>query len=1335
MFHRKKKRRWLILAISASLLSGGSQALAQLPSYSTRMITPVNNLSTAEDPYNSIVVTQDSEDSSITDNGASIYLGIGNNGLGKQPFNVYVTTPASGDYVVYVSNDGSVNSGRIMAAGVGSMSESALTNIFGPLTVQVSAIGAGTGKSEAQAIGIGAISGTLNTETVHLSVMAQGGRASAENDSAKASANGILNGNVENTAPLPTTVIGTTDGSNVITVSAFGGTSEGTNINVRGKAFGVENYGNLTFKGLTTIRAEARGGDLGSGGSFTAGTATAEAFGLYNSGSEANLTTGDLVLDLIKGTGSAGYHTTGFAAGIYNANGSITTGRLKANTILAQGGTAGEYGAAEALAFGVLNSNGSVTTNGGEFLGIVALGGTAGANGNANGTAYLLENGDQDNFTARGRLTGLVTATGGTGPYANAGAYGLDNYGTVNGTSFDLEVRANGQKAEYEANAEARGINNYRKMAFLDGENKVNVTAVGGSGTQKGAQVFATAYGIFNNQNLTLGGPTAFSVQALGGSLASEVESGSAGIATADAYGLYNQNQEVTADALNFDLVQAQGGTADKGLARAFGIYNEKAPQTIKAKTIRMSNILAVGGTGSGDQYAEAYGIKNKSSTLETTDPAGANSLRVRARGGTSTATGNNVSAEAFGLSNLDWGSASLKGSWQVDVEAQGGNALANAKPQYATVDAIGIFNEGTNGITIDGPVTITTSALGGVSASDASEVNTVGIYSSQGTVQLLQAATITASVSPVSGSPFAAGSLYADNGRINLGTDGETSLGKVIKLQGDVEAKNESGVINVTLDQANSYLQGNVRETDGGRVNLVVGGGAVWRPVYDNRYGSFYDSKVPDTYSQDYKVQDNAIKNLTLNEGGLVDLTWDNNLRSPSEKARTLTISRLDGNNGIFKLNSDLANNIADKLSIAGAAMDTTKEYIQVSYDPYLKTEKLTAGKMLAGKAEVVSLAPDNITFAGKQGEYNLYQYTPTVVKEADGKWYLTSIKIDNVVNGGGDTGGDTGGGTGGGTGGDTGGGTGGDTGGGTGGVVTTVTGPVRTIGQSGLALHNLWLKETNNLDKRLGDLRAGQTESAGVWARYNRGKVERGQSSLKYNLFQAGIDKDSQGENETTYRGVAVSHAKGDGSYEIGSGDLSETTLSLYQTGVRKGGQYYDVILKAGRYADEYNLVSSGGNSARGDYHTWGYSVSGEYGVRKQLGKGGYVEPQAELILGRIQGVDYTTSTNLKARMDAQNKAVARLGLAFGQEFKGGSLYGKASFYHDFGGGLQVRAADGSNSIGYTETLARNWGELSLGGTAKVGKNMMLYGELSKYIGQLSSNLQVILGARWSF
>ncbi len=1722
MSRRQRKQNWLAVAITASLLSGFSgTGWAQPGALSTtQMVSPATNQSTTTLPYDIINVNQNSTFSSVlSEDNYVVYVGISNDGSAIQPMSVYLTTPASGNYyTVMVANDGSQNAGRVMAAGVGSLNDAAVTNIYGPLSAQVTATGAGIGKAAAEAIGIGNIAGSLTTETATLSVTAAGGTITGQNNGAKAIAHGIVNGkNAGTTSPI--TSIGTSTGTNNIAVLATGGTAQGTGNNITGTAYGAENYNSLTFKGETTLSAEAKAGSIASGGNYTAGAAYAQAYGLYNSGSAATIITDALIIDYVKGTGTQGNNVMGSAVGIYNeAGGSVTTGSLAINNVLAKGGTATSDGNAEAEAFGVenlagvittgtfdvtvtaragnsdntakatayglagsqnnnsvslimgstgisntvtvtatggnasgtdedndvsaaaygvfgsdvttlkgktifsvqatggrpfeasnlagnasvlaygiynqgtslttddlsfitvsatgkigsdthaeayglYNSNGEATINTGNltltevkatggnssgtgvanakaagvwldgggtlntagsitgtitalggsgpdgsaeaagiyssgsltavnvdvnvtarggsgtenasataygihsendlltvadgpskltvaafggkslstdaendlsataygiynlnqvslsgvttidvqatggaptapdgntvylagnasataegihnegtnintghllftqvnakggtgynadatayginsvlndesltvknvtFTQVSATGGNASTGGSATATASLVENNYSDTFTALGKITGTVTATGGFGPAANASAYGFNNYGTLQGTGFEITASAAGQTADDEASADARGIVNYGIFSMNDGANKITVTARGGNGGS-GSLVNAVAYGIDNYNRMTLKGPTTISVQARGGALADPVGGDSVEDASAEAYGLRNQTDEAATGALTFTLVKAQGGTGDTAYAQAIGIYNKNAPHTLDAASINMTEVSAQGGTGSGQNYAQAYGIKNTFSALETGDNTAVNTLVVRAVGGKATADTANVAAEAYGLVNEDAGRASLLGSWILDVRSTGGSAVDGVTPAYTTADAVGINNQSTNGVEINGPVTITVTADGGAAGNRAGTA-AAGIYSENGTVQLLKSVDISAAVTPVSGAEFLAASLYANtNGVINVGTDGTNSLNQMVKLKGDVSAKDENAKINVTLDQADSYLEGNVKEKNGGMVNLVVGGGATWKPVYDNRYGSFYDKDGVDTFSKDYTVSANAITRLTLNEGGVVDLTWDNATRNPSTNGRSLTISRFSGNNGIFKLNSDLANNVADKLSFAGADAAANNAYIQVKYDPYLATANLAAGNMLNGKAEVVSAAPSSLAFTGKPGEYNLYQYTPTVVKDTDGKWYLTNITINNVT-GGGSGGGDTGGGDtgGGGTGGgDTGGGTGG--GGNTGGTtVTTITGPVRTVAQTHLGLQNLFLGEVNNLEKRLGDLRQTSPAEAGVWARYNHGNLEHNESSVKYNLFQAGVDKESNGPNEKTYRGLAVSHAKGSGSYEIGSGDLSETTLSLYQTGIKKNGQYYDVILKAGRYSNNYDLVSEGSNKSSADYHTWAYSISGEYGVRKQLGHGFYVEPQAELILGRIQGADYVTSTNMNAHVEAQNKAIARLGVAAGKEFKGGTLYGKANFFHDFSGGVHIKAADGSSSVSYNDDVAHNWCELSLGGTAKAGKNMVVYGELSKYLGQLKSNLQVNVGARWTF
>ena len=1463
MYKKHGKEKLLALMILAYILSNNSSVFAQGPIQSTTMVSPSNNSSSNAEPYNSILVTQDSANSSIligTDK--TIYIGVGNNGNGTQPLNVYLTNPVSGNYTVIVSNDGSKDSGRVMAGGVGSLSSAALTNIHGPLSVQVTATGAGTGKAIAEAIGIGAISGTLNTESANVKVTATGGITSV---AANAIAHGVVNGSNDGMAGQPVMNIGNSTGENTLTVLAAGGRAQGILTDVSVVAYGAENYNNLTFRGTTTISAVAQGGSLAAGGSYTAGAAYGEAYGLYNSGTGSVIVADSMIIDQVKGLGSVGSDARGVAAGIYNDGGSVTMGTLAMNNILAESGTASGQGVAGSTAFGVQNALGTVTTGtfdvtvtakggtsdttanaqafglaageeagiaanlvmgttgstntvtvtatGGKssglntnndvtataygvygsnettlkgkttfsvqatggrpfeagntagnanatayglynqgiklitddltfitvtakgdigfntyaeaygmyndysagtststtgtltFTDVSAMGGSASTDGNANATAYLLKN-NQVTMTVLGKITGTATATGGTGPYANTGAYGIENGATLIADNFDFTVIANSLMADYETTADARGITNYGTLTMNNGANKVNVTAQGGLGNKNGALVNAVAYGIQNTGTLTLVGPTTIQVQATGGVLAATAPASSTAFdASAEAYGLWNAQDEITAGALTMNLVKAKGGTAKNAYAIAMGISNENAPDTITATSIVMQEVRAEGGTGTGDNYAQAYaqayGIKNKYSTFKTTDATAANSLLVRAVGGMGTSANNNVTTEAYGIAAEDSGKIELQGNWHIDVQATGGGAIQGVIPVNRNVEAVGILNQSADGVNVAGPVTIYAAAMANSTAGNKAEIYAGGIYSADGMVQLQGNADITTYVRPDSGGKFIAASLYAmDDGIINVGTDGTTSLGKVIKLSGDVIANSTNAVINVALDQTDSYLQGNVKGNNGGVVNLVVGNGAVWKPVYDNRNGSFFNPEDSATFTKDYTVADNSITRLTLNDGGIVDLTWDNSMRNPFTSARTLSIHRLTGNNGTFMINSDLAHNVADKISVAGADVDTVNEYIQVKYDPYLTTTNLGTGEELLGKAEVVSSAPNTLSFTGKQGEYNTYKYTPTVVKDTDGKWYLTSIKIGEDSGGG-----------------------------------SEVTGPVRTVAQTHLGLQNLFLGETNNLEQRLGDLRQGKEGDAGVWARYHHGKLEHNESNIKYNLFQAGFDKESNGPTEKTYRGLALSHAKGSGTYEIGNGDLSETTLSLYQTGIKKNGQYYDLIFKAGRYSNDYDLLSKGDNKASADYHTWAYSISGEYGVRKQLGYGYYVEPQAELILGRIQGADYVTSTNMKAKVDAQNKAIARIGVAAGKEFNGGNIYGKVSYYHDFSGGIHIKAEDTTNSAVYSEDVAHNWVELSLGGNAKAGKNMVIYGELSKYLGQLKSNLQVNVGARWTF
>ena len=163
-------------------------------------------------------------------------------------------------------------------------------------------------------------------------------------------------------------------------------------------------------------------------------------------------------------------------------------------------------------------------------------------------------------------------------------------------------------------------------------------------------------------------------------------------------------------------------------------------------------------------------------------------------------------------------------------------------------------------------------------------------------------------------------------------------------------------------------------------------------------------------------------------------------------------------------------------------------------------------------------------------------------------------------------------------------------------------------------------------------------------------------------------------------------------------------------------------------------YKLTDLSKVESEGEYGVNATTLSGEYGYRKTLKNNLYIEPQAEIIYGHLNSTDYTTKylwKNWNVHMDGVNHFVTRLGIAVGKSYGSGSYYAKTSYYHDFGGA-------GSLTYGvypYSDVALRDWCEITLGGETKVAKNMVLYGEVTKYLGDVTNNLDFNAGLRWNF
>ena len=472
-----------------------------------------------------------------------------------------------------------------------------------------------------------------------------------------------------------------------------------------------------------------------------------------------------------------------------------------------------------------------------------------------------------------------------------------------------------------------------------------------------------------------------------------------------------------------------------------------------------------------------------------------------------------------------------------------------------------------------------------------------------------------------------------------------------------------------------------------------------------------FHDNATLNT--NDGSTDDNTVltylKDATLGFGG-------------TDANRTVTGGTLElvGSN-TFRVTTDLTNNVADKFTFAKLAdnSSTEKQYITVGYDKAFDGSDLTSINGDVVVLTVTDLNNQNLeNFEGKTSTLDspLTRFTATPTLETSGN-DVKITQIDFGKSADGDSNGD-------------------------GGSET-----LRTASDAQMALGSLWRIEGNNLMKRMGELRSDkEAAQGGVWARYYRGELSADSAydrnyGQDYTAFQGGIDKVQDYKGGKLYTGIAINRIDSNAGYTAGSGDLSSTGVGLYASWLGSKGHYIDVIARGSKLANDFKLVDLSGNSAKADYDTWAYGISAEYGYKQNLNVGWFVEPQAELSLGRIGSTDYTTSNGVTIKQDSVNSAVVRLGFLGGKEFTIGgrtsNAYVKASALHDFGGNGGATAYYGTDSLDMqTGELTGTWYEIGLGANLGIAKNSNLYFDaLKTFGGNLRTDWQFNAGLRFSF
>lgn len=288
-------------------------------------------------------------------------------------------------------------------------------------------------------------------------------------------------------------------------------------------------------------------------------------------------------------------------------------------------------------------------------------------------------------------------------------------------------------------------------------------------------------------------------------------------------------------------------------------------------------------------------------------------------------------------------------------------------------------------------------------------------------------------------------------------------------------------------------------------------------------------------------------------------------------------------------------------------------------------------------------------------------------------------------------------------------------------------------------LGVSMMWRSNNNDLQRRLGDLRLGQAES-GVWARYVGGKNKFDEQntymSQTYDIGQVGYDRKAG----SWLVGAALDYGKGDVNYTGGKGKEHMATLALYGTRVSDDGKYFDIIFKTGRLKNEFHVSNEIGNRLNADYHTWGNSISAEYGKRFVRDDGFYLDPSVELTMGRLNSKNFSGHSDLgelNVKQHDFDSAIGRIGLGIGHQTERSNAFLKLALAHEFGGSFKTDFYADDGGLKSTRIdLQDTWLDMEIGGSLSIGRNTYLYGTYTHNFGaDMETKWRADVGVRYTF
>ena len=285
------------------------------------------------------------------------------------------------------------------------------------------------------------------------------------------------------------------------------------------------------------------------------------------------------------------------------------------------------------------------------------------------------------------------------------------------------------------------------------------------------------------------------------------------------------------------------------------------------------------------------------------------------------------------------------------------------------------------------------------------------------------------------------------------------------------------------------------------------------------------------------------------------------------------------------------------------------------------------------------------------------------------------------------------------------------------------------------------------DRLNKRLGEARyINGEEDQGMWVRIRHDRIGKTDAYRSQNtMYELGYDEKQECDNGMRRVGFAIDYMHGDTGYSdiAGKGEIDRYGLWLYDTWMGDKGHYVDYVAKWGHLSNDFEVYTmQNGDKVTGDYSNNVFSISAEYGRKKDIGNDWYFEPQAQLQLARVTGADYTTNQDTKVSVDGINSLIGRAGFRLGKDFgeeKQSTVYIKADVLHEFLGDQDVYVYDDSTDNKWAGISYENkgtWYDVGIGFAAMMSKNSYAFLDLEKSFGHDNDETyQINAGMQWTF